>query len=84
MRRPLEIKLLVCLRILGRGSVADDIVEYTGLGETTVYNIFKTFLTTFTEKCYHSFVYFPTGEKRLDRTPYQSVLSEEVILATFF
>lgn len=26
---PLEIKLLVCLRILGRGSVADDIVEYT-------------------------------------------------------
>lgn len=59
---PVEIKVLVSLRILGRGSVADDIVEYTGLGETTVYHIFKTFIVNFTERCYESFVHFPTGD----------------------
>ena len=41
---PLEFKIMVALRILGRDSVADDIEELSGVGESTTNSIFKNFV----------------------------------------
>lgn len=60
---PIEIKLMICLRILGRDCCADDIAETLGIGESSVYLIFKQFVRSFSSKCYHDYVYFPTGEE---------------------
>lgn len=54
---------MICLRILGRDCCADDIAEQLGIGESSVYLIFKHFIKSFSEKCYNDFVYFPQGEE---------------------
>jgi len=41
---PIEFKILMPLRILGRDTCADDISEYINIGNSTVNNIFKAFL----------------------------------------
>lgn len=41
---PIEFKILVCLRILGRDATADDIKELCCIGESTVNYIFKLLL----------------------------------------
>jgi len=41
---PIEIKILVALRILARGNCADDIEEMSGIPESTVYRIFINLL----------------------------------------
>lgn len=60
---PTEFKVLLALRILGRGVCADDIQELTGIGESTVLNIFHQFCEGFCKHFYSLYVKFPTGEK---------------------
>ena len=59
---PMEIKILIGLRILARGNCGDDIEEMSGVKESTVYNIFHTFIEKFSFHFYEKFVYFPQGE----------------------
>lgn len=58
---PVEFKILVSLRILGRGNCSDDISELSGVGESTVNFIFKTFCLNF-GKLLNEFVRFPEGD----------------------
>jgi len=44
---PISIKLLCCLRMLGRGNCADDIAEMAQVGESTVNAMFKVFCRNF-------------------------------------
>jgi len=44
---PMEIKVLIVLRLLARGNVVDDIVELGGAKGTTVRYLFKTFVVNF-------------------------------------
>lgn len=62
---PLEFKIMVALRILGRDSVADDIEELSGVGESTTNSIFKTFVKEFSTAFMDDYVHFPTGEDLL-------------------
>jgi hypothetical protein len=57
-----EFKVLLCLRILGRGVCADDITELTGIGESTVNQIFHRFCTCFVSELYEKYVSFPSGQ----------------------
>jgi hypothetical protein len=41
---PIEIKILIALRILGRGNVCDDISEMSKVGHSTVFRIFHQFV----------------------------------------
>jgi len=52
---------LGCLRILGRGNISDDIVEILGIGDTTVNDMFKTFLRNYSDKYFDTYVYVPDG-----------------------
>jgi hypothetical protein len=58
---PSEIKLLICLRILGRGECLDTIVECSGVKQATVHKIFLTFLKNFS-KYKHIFIPLPTRQ----------------------
>ena len=62
---PIEIKILMCLRILGRNSIADDIKEFNGdcIGESTINSIFKKFVTNFAKRIYPTIVKLPTDQK---------------------
>jgi hypothetical protein len=61
-----EFRLLICLRILGRGEVCDTIGELSGVGSSTACAIFKTFIPNFASRCYHLLVYIPTGQQALN------------------
>lgn len=58
-----EFKVLIGLRILGRDNCADDISEYLNIGESTVYPIFKQFLSGCVKYLYPKYVYVPVGEE---------------------
>ena len=60
---PIEFKILMSLRILGRDSCADDISEYINIGDSTVNHIFKLFLLGCIELLYNKYVYIPFGEE---------------------
>lgn len=60
---PIEIKIMVCLRILGRNCVCDDIYELSGVKESTSQYIFKKFVEGFTKHLFPLYVKFPEGEK---------------------
>ena len=64
---PLEFKVLVALRILGRNNTADDTNELSGgsIGDSTCNEIFKTFVVNFAKECYHESVREPEGEDLL-------------------
>jgi hypothetical protein len=62
---PVEIKLLICLRLMGRGECTDTIEECSGVKIATVNKIFKTYLRNFT-KFKHIFIPEPTEEEILD------------------
>ena len=64
VRLPTEFKVLICLRILGRGSYHDDIAQMSGSFKSTCHTIFKQFLRNFTPSFFKKFVVWPTGEKR--------------------
>lgn len=58
---PLEFRLLIALRILGRGICADDIYDICGIAESTVNFIFHQFTKEFVKTFYDEFVSFPEG-----------------------
>ena len=51
------------LRILGRNWCFDDVAEATGMGETTVRNMFHYFCAKFVAENYTTYVYRPEGEE---------------------
>ena len=59
---PVEFKVLIALRMLGRGSVADDMSEMSKVGASTCYAIFHTFVTNFSAAFYDAYVSMPSGE----------------------
>ena len=69
---PIQLKILACLRILARDNCADDINElsFELLGESTVHNIFKTFVTNMAARVYPKLVKLAKGNQL------QRVLSE--------
>jgi len=60
---PIEIKILIALRMLARGNVVDDIVELSKASEWSVRHIFKTFVTNFAKHFRSAFIRMPTGEE---------------------
>jgi len=60
-RIPISIKLLACLRILGRDSTADDISELAGVGESTALFFFKLFIKNFSNKLFGKYIIKPEG-----------------------
>ena len=60
---PYEFRILIGLRILGRGNCADDISEMSGVGESTVNTIFKDFCSGLVDHFYDEYVFFPEGEE---------------------
>ena len=59
---PVEIKILMSLRVLARGNVMDDISEFTTAGLTTVTETFKTFVVNFSFYFKDAFIYMPEGQ----------------------
>jgi hypothetical protein len=62
---PIELKLMVSLRILGRDAVApvaDECTEFCGLGMSTCNEIFKTFVKGFSHLYYHRFIRIPKSD----------------------
>ena len=53
---PLEIKILIALRILGRGNCCDDLNEFTQVGESTCNNYFKQFVKAFSARFKEKFI----------------------------
>jgi hypothetical protein len=60
---PLEFKLLIGLRILGRDACADDLDEALNIGGSTINTIFKQFVTGMATKLYDRHVHVPQGEE---------------------
>ena len=60
---PIEIKILIGLRMLARGNCADDIEEMSGVPMSTVYNIFHVFVENFSTIFLDKFVSFPKDEE---------------------
>ena len=61
---PIEFKILVALRILGRNNTADDTNELSGgsIGESTCVHIFKAFVTNMPTFLYDEWITEPVGE----------------------
>ncbi len=58
---PIEFKILVGLRILGRGNCADDVEEMSEIPESSCNFIFKQFVNGFADSFFDEYVYFPEG-----------------------
>ena len=65
VRVPLEFKILMCLRILSRGNVPDDIAELSSGCPSTVNFIFKQFVTNFSKRFLSEFVKVHHGESEI-------------------
>ena len=63
---PIEFKLLIALRILGRDAVADDCSELSFVGESTCHFIFKQFVSNYSRAFYSEYVKFPTAADFMD------------------
>ncbi len=63
---PIELRILIVLRILGKDGVYDDCSNETFAGESTVASIFKSFLVDYTSKFYDDFVHMPKGDDLLN------------------
>ena len=62
---PIEIKLLCCLRVLGRDDCFDAIEEMSDVPEKTVWWFFKTFLINFPKELLHEVVRPPKEGEEL-------------------
>lgn len=60
---PVELKVMICLRILARGNVYDDIAEMSGLGLSTVASIYLQFINNFVKEFFTEFVSPPEGRE---------------------
>jgi len=67
---PVEFKVLMGLRILGRGSCLDAVQEVTNCGLATINNIFKQFVNGCATKLYEMYVSIPEGEE-LQKVKYE-------------
>ena len=63
-RIPTEFKILICLRIMGRGAYHDDIAEMSFSFKSTCQHVFRQFIRNFTPAFYSKFIYYPTGARR--------------------
>ena len=63
---PVEFKILIALRILGRDAVGDDCCELSFVGESTCHSIFKQFVTNYSNIFYKEYVTFPIGDDLID------------------
>ena len=63
VRVPIEFKVLISLRILGRGNCFDDISEMSGVFPSSVARIFHDFVNGFQSHFFNEFVKMPTGER---------------------
>jgi hypothetical protein len=61
-RVPVEIKVLIALRILARGNVFDDVAEMSAVAKSTVVDIFKQFVRGFS-KHRDMFIKFHTEQR---------------------
>lgn len=59
---PLEFKVMVALRMIGRDTDADTASELSGIPKSTCNSILKHFCIGFVEAFYKDFVYFPEGD----------------------
>jgi hypothetical protein len=64
---PIEIKILVSLRILARGNVSDDISEMSKVGLSTCPSIFSQFVLKFAETFRKAFIYLPQDGEDLKK-----------------
>lgn len=60
---PIEIKVLICLRMLGRGDCADAVSEISEVSESHCRNIFLLFITNFRNKLEKDIIYAPQGDE---------------------
>jgi len=62
---PIQLKIMACLRILARDNCADDINElsFQLLGESTVHNLFKTFVTNVSIRIFPKVVKLSKGKE---------------------
>lgn len=60
---PLEIKAMIGLRILGRGSVLDDIEEFCRVRKSTVHAIFHQFINGVARTMFAAYVTPPSGDR---------------------
>ena len=58
-----ELKLLIALRMLGRGVCADEVEEMSGVAESTCHFIFKKFIFNFASAFGPTYIRFPSGDK---------------------
>jgi hypothetical protein len=56
---PLEFKVLIVFRILGRDSCCDNLDELLNIGGSTIKTIFKQFVTGVATKLYNRHVHVP-------------------------
>jgi hypothetical protein len=56
---------MICLRVLGRGSVIDDVAEMSNSFESTCHAIFKKFVNNVCGHFFKLYVKPPTGERLL-------------------
>ena len=62
---PIELKVLISLRILGRGNVADDIAEMSGVPRSSVSKFFLQFIHGFNHHYHDAFISFPKTFQQL-------------------
>jgi hypothetical protein len=60
---PIEFKVMVALRIIGRDTDCDTASELSGIPKSTCNNIMKEFCLAFSKAFYDEFVYFPGGDE---------------------
>ena len=56
---PIEFKLLMCLRILGRGNCYDDLNEFSMISNSSVQRIFLQFVARFSAVFYNDLIAMP-------------------------
>ena len=59
---PDEIKLMLCLRVLGRDNLFDDISEMSDMGESTALNVFTKFVVSFSFLFQEEFIKIPEAD----------------------
>ena len=60
---PIPIKVMICLRILGRGDCCDSISEFCGVSETHIRTIFLLFVKNFRNHLEKELIYAPHGQE---------------------
>jgi hypothetical protein len=60
---PIEFKILIALRILGRDCDADTASELSGIAASSCNYFFKQFINGFSEALLEEWIKFPEGEE---------------------